>query len=216
MSAKFIPVRLHVRTDLHLVRKVWHMTMGVLISMLYWNGMERATGVMILGSILGFNLVMETLRLRIPSVNARFMKGLSLIMRSCEVNRFSGIPFYLLSALIAVAIFPKPIAVLSILYLACGDPVASLFGILYGHKSLRLANGKSLVGTAAGIAVCMLVTLVFASQFGFTEAQLAAVTVFGGIAGGTAELLPLEVDDNFSIPVISGFALWMIFIVAGV
>jgi dolichol kinase len=41
------------------------------------------------------------------------------------------------------------------------------------------------------------------------------LSLVGGIAGGTAELLPLEVDDNFSIPVVSGFVLWLTFIVLG-
>lgn len=215
-TGKLMPSRLSMRSDLHIARKAWHMTMGVMIAALYWNGIERTTGVMILGSVLGLDLIMETLRLRVSSINDRVMKSLSLIMRSCEVNRLSGIPYYLLASLIAVAVFPKPIAVLSILYLACGDPIASLFGILYGHKSLRLASGKSLIGISAGIITCMAVTLVFASQLGLTEGQLAVITLFGGLAGGTAELLPLEVDDNFSIPVISGFALWMLFIITGV
>jgi dolichol kinase len=36
----------------------------------------------------------------------------------------SGTVFYVLGCFIAVTFFPKPIALLSISYLACGDPVA--------------------------------------------------------------------------------------------
>jgi len=45
---------------------------------------------------------------------------------------------------------------------------------------------------------------------------LIALTVMGGLAGGGAELLPLEVDDNFSIPIVSGFVLWLAFILLGI
>jgi dolichol kinase len=30
------------------------------------------------------------------------------------------------------------------------------------------------------------------------------ISLAGGVAGGGAEMLPLEIDDNFSIPVVSG------------
>jgi len=159
------PIRLHVRSDLHLARKTWHMMMGLIIAAVYMSGTSRSTGVVILGSILGFDLLMETLRLRVPSINEKFMRIWAPFMRSCEVNRLSGIPYYLAASILAIAIFPKPIAVLSILYLACGDPIASIFGIMYGHKTVRLASGKSLAGTAAGVITCAVVTFLFLSTF---------------------------------------------------
>ncbi len=211
------PIRLHLRSDLHLARKVWHMGMGLLVVAVYLlTDMSRSTGVMILGSVLGLNLLIETLRLRNPALNQKVLAFMGPIMRSCEVNRFSGTPYYVSAALLAIAIFPKPIAALSILYLAFGDPIASLFGILYGSKSIRFGNGKSLIGSAAGVAACVLVTFVFLSAYSLSSFDLVALVVVGGLAGGLAELLPLEVDDNFSIPMVSGCVLWLAFIVLGV
>ena len=31
----------------------------------------------------------------------------------------------------------------------------------------------------------------------------------GGLSGGLAELIPFDMDDNFVIPVVSGFMLWL-------
>lgn len=215
--AAAIPVRLHLRSDLHLARKSWHLLMGLTIAaVFYLSGMSRTTAVILLGSILGFDLFMETARLRIPSLNEKIMRVWGPFMRSCEVNRLSGIPYYISAAVLAIAIFPKPIAVLSIMYLACGDPIASLFGIMYGSKGPRLTNGKSLIGTAAGVIACMAVTLIFLSTQPVSFSTLLTLTVIGGLAGGLAELLPLEVDDNFSIPVVSGFVLWLAFILLGI
>jgi dolichol kinase len=42
------------------------------------------------------------------------------------------------------------------------------------------------------------------------------ISLAGGVAGGGAEMIPLDIDDNFSIPLVSGLALWMAFVVFGV
>lgn len=210
---------LHVRSDLHLARKAWHMMMGLLMVGIYMLGLSRSLSVMLLGAALAFNLAVEMARLRIPSLNEKVIKLWGPLMRSCETNRFSGTPYYIAASIIAIGIFPKPIAVLAIAFLAVGDPLASLFGVLYGDKSIRFSNGKSLIGTSAGVIACALVGLVFlqimnsSGWLNLSQNQVLAVAVMGGFAGGGAELLPMEVDDNFAIPVVSGFVLWLIFMI---
>lgn len=211
-----LPIRLHLRTDLHLARKVWHMSMGLMIAVAYLAGFPRTTAVIFLSSVLGLDLLVEMARLRMPSVNEKVMRYWGLVMRSSEVNRLSGVPYYLAATILAIGIFPKPIAVLSIVYLAFGDPIASMIGILYGQKSVRLASGKSLIGTSAGVITCALLTFLFVTTLHLPDSAVWILTLVGGLAGGTAELLPLEVDDNFSIPVVSGFVLWFAFILLGI
>ena len=210
------PVRLHLRNDLHLARKVWHMGTGLLMVAIYLSGLSRTGSVLTLGSLLGVALLIEGARLRMPAFNKKVLRYWGPLMRSSEVNRVSGVPYYLAAAILAVGIFPKPIAALSLLYLACGDPIASLFGILYGHHSVRFANGKSLVGSVASVVTCMFVTFLFFNILPVRIGDVALLTLVGGLAGGLAEHLPLEVDDNFSIPVISGFALWLACILLGI
>jgi acyl phosphate:glycerol-3-phosphate acyltransferase len=160
-------------------------------------------------------LLMEATRLRIPAWNEKLLRFWGPFMRASEVNRFSTVPHYISAAIIAIGIFPKPVAVLCLLYLACGDPMASLIGILYGHKGPRFKNGKTLIGTAAGVVVCALVTLIYLKTLEFPDTTILFLTVIGGLAGGLAELLPFEIDDNFTIPVISGFVMWFAFLLFG-
>jgi dolichol kinase len=212
-------VRLHMRNDLHLARKTWHMFMGLMILSVYqFSGMRTSTAVMLLGSALGLSLFIETARLRVPAFNEKIMRFWGPVMRSCEVSRMSGVPFYLMATVLAFAIFPAPVAVLSILYLAIGDPIASVFGILYGKKSFKIAQGKSLIGTAAGVASCALVTLVFLKVYPVPVSDSAwlGLSLVGGFAGGLAELAPFDMDDNFTIPMISGFVMWLGFIALGI
>lgn len=216
LFATGMPVRLHVRNDLHLARKLYHMMMGLTIAFIYLSGLPASTGVIILGTVLVFSLTMETLRLRMPTINEKVVRFWGPVMRNCEVNRVSGIPYYLLATLLAVGIFPKPVAILAILYLAVGDPIASLAGILYGNLSFRFSNGKSLVGTLAGFAACFVVGFVYLKTLALPDSQIFWIALIGAVAGGTAEHLPLETDDNFSIPMVAGFVLWLTFILFGV
>jgi diacylglycerol kinase (CTP) len=213
-----LPVRLHLRQDLHLARKVWHMFMGLFIVSLYeFSGMSRTTAVTLLGSALGIALFVETARLRIPAFNEKVLRLWGPVMRSCEVDRMSGIPFYLLATVLAFAIFPKPVALLSVLYLAIGDPIASVFGVLYGKHSPKIAEGKSIIGTAAGVVTCMFVTLIFLKVYPVpvSDGAWLALSFVGGLSGGLAELAPFDMDDNFTIPMISGFVMWLAFIGLG-
>lgn len=186
--------------------------MGMVLAFVFLGGLPIGPSLFILVASLVFALVIESARLRNPSLNQRVLKVLGPLMRASEVNRMSGTPHYLAATIVALAIFPKPVAVLSVLYLACGDPIASLFGILYGDRSIRFRNGKSLIGTLAGVITCTIVGFIFLRSLGMPFPTVLGLGLIGGIAGGTAELLPLDSDDNFTIPVISGFVLWLAFI----
>jgi dolichol kinase len=96
-----------------------------------------------------------------------------------------------------------------------GDPVASLFGIRYGDLSVRFYNGKSLIGTLAGILACGGVTWFFCQSYTSSMSQALVLTCVAGLSGGLAEMLPMEIDDNFTIPVVAGFFIWLIWMVMG-
>lgn len=209
----------HLRSDLHVLRKLWHVLMGSMIAFLYLGGIGRWVGVAILLAILGMVLSLETLRFRYPVLNERICRAWGPLMRECETRQMSGVPPYLFSCILVIAALPKTIAVLSILFLACGDPIASFFGVSFGRFSHRFKNGKSVIGTLAGVLTCMFLSALFlATQTNVSEIGWAGTTAFvtwGGLVGGTVELLPLEVDDNFTIPVISGFLVWAAALVLG-
>jgi dolichol kinase len=215
-STTVVSFKPHARTDLHLARKVWHMGMGLVIVALYLGVFTQAVSIALLTVALVAILSAEYLRLSIPSLNEKLVKRFGMIIRSSEVNRMSGTPFYVGATLLSIAVFPKTIAALSILYLACGDPIASLFGILYGKHGPRFSNGKSWIGTSAGVLTCLLISYVYFKASGLSNDHVIILSLLGGLAGGMAELLPVEVDDNFSIPVVSGFALWMGYIFLGI
>ncbi len=208
--------KLKIRNDLHFARKLWHCGMGTVIVAIYAGGMSKVLAVFILlSSFITFSTI-EFLRLRSGPVNAVAIKVLKPIMREHEVAKVSGTPFYIGSVLLSIIVFPKTIAILSILFLAVGDPVSSIFGIMYGDRSIRFKNGKSLIGTAAGMFVCFVIALIYLAQIDHLPiASAALIALAGGIAGGGAEMIPLEIDDNFSIPIVSGLAMWAAYLILG-
>jgi len=208
--------RLKLRNDLHLARKIWHCGMGVFMALVYGLGTPKVLCVLLLLSALSFFLTAEYARLRFPRVNSFAIKAMGPIMRKNEENKMSGTPFYIGSVLLSVLIFPKAIAILSILFLAIGDPISSIFGITWGHKGMRFSNGKSLIGTAAGMGICCIITFFYLLWTNVGALPALCIALAGGLAGGGAEMIPLEIDDNFSIPVVSGLALWIAFVIFGV
>jgi len=199
---------------MHLARKAWHMASGAAMA-LGVALVPTSVAVGIFALLLAFGIAMETLRLQNPRINAKMLRLWAPVMRVHEANGPSTLVHYLAAVFLSVAVFPKAVAVLSIMYLAFGDPMASIMGILYGKRSIRFANGKSLVGTLAGVFTCFWVGWAILNALGFPAHIVVTIAVIGGLAGGLAEHLPLDVDDNISIPLTSGFVLWLAFILFG-
>lgn len=209
LQLESLELSLPMRTDLHLMRKVWHMSTGLIMVSCLLAGMNQSMALILLGAALVFSILMEVFRLSNAELNKKCIRFFGNIIRSNEVNKVSGMPYYIASSFLAVAIFPRPVAILAILYLALGDPLSSLVGILYSSRSVKIFKGKSLHGTAAGFAVCAISTWIFLRSTEVHGLALIRLTLLGGFAGALAELLPFEIDDNFTIPMISGFILWM-------
>jgi dolichol kinase len=106
--------------------------------------------------------------------------------------------WYALGAFTTLSMFPLSQAIVGILTLAVGDPVASLVGLTSEntHK-IPFNNDKSYEGSLAGILASWIVCLIF------IESRMAVV---GCTAGMLAEALPLKVNDNVLIPVIAAAA----------
>ncbi len=167
-----------------------------------------------LGIMLSMVMSVEYARRNLLGFNRNVVKILGPIMRQSEVKQASGVPFYVGSCLVAILIFPKHIALLAILHLIFGDPSSSFFGVLFGKD--KLFPNKSLQGTLGGFVACMTVTWIYLFSTGLGEGRQVLLAMIGGVSGAIAELLPLNIDDNFTIPLISGSITYLAFWSAGV
>jgi dolichol kinase len=134
-----------------------------------------------------------------------------LIMRfERESDRpMMGAFWFYLSLSITFLIFPMDAAFLAGLVLSVGDALATLVGKPFGRH--EILPGKSLEGSLAFLIGCFLVCLVFAPPV------LALVASMAGLLGEILPGLPSLknfvnrgiLNDNLTIPLISGFAIWV-------
>jgi len=167
------------------------------LSYILWG---RGMTLWFLGSLLVWTVFVETVRLRVPEVNRRLLRLFGGILREEEVNRPSGILWNLTGCFATVYFFSAgDIVVTALCYLVVGDALASLVGQRWGVTRVGL---KSLEGSAACFIACFFVGAVFLQgEFGVPE------ILVGAFAATLAEALPLPLNDNLWIPLLSAAAL---------
>lgn len=192
----------------HLQRKAYHLVMGLACFFLY-RVMNRTEALAIL-AIAGTGFVLaDVARLRFPQVNAAAFLVFGRIMRRNELKSLSGNSFYILGLFLIVLLFSKPICLISILLLAVGDPVAAVVGTLYGKTPVL---GKKSWEGAVGNFIASFLVVWIASQFLF-QLNIADAICLASVAaavGTLAELAPVSIDDNFTIPVTSALLLFLL------
>ena len=151
----------------------------------------RFTIMALVAGVLGYT-VMELLRLsgvKVPLVSALTR----MASRPRDMHGFVLGPVTLgLGALLALTLFPPPVAAIGIYALAFGDGFASLVGKLYGRLRPAFLLGKSVEGSAACFAA------VFASAY--LVSRSLAVSLAAALTATAVEALPLEDHDNIALP----------------
>ena len=116
------------------------------------------------------------------------------VLREEEKPTLMGSTYFLFSTILAVLLFPKPIAITSLLILILSDTAAALVGKAIGRVRIF---GKTLEGSAAFFVTSLLIVWFFPNLNRFSG-TLAAL-------GGTLiELVPIRLNDNLSIPLVTG------------
>lgn len=122
--------------------------------------------------------------------------------KNFKKNLLTGGTYYALGIFLALLLFPKEIAILSILIMIWCDTMAALIGKKYGK--LKLIKDKSLQGSIAFIITG--VFLIFVLQYSFPSFNFykaGFITVF--LAAIFEQLSFIRINDNLSLPVFSGF-----------
>lgn len=185
-----------------ILRKLIHVS-TVAIPLLTWL-LPRAVVLGLLAPAVAVALGVEWARFRVRWARYHFLTRTRTLLRHHERRGLAGATYMVLAYLLALLLFPKPIAVAAMLYNGLGDAAAALVGRRWGRH--RTGWGKSWEGTGAALLVNLAVGLAIPGVP--LEAAL-----LGGLAATTLEFLPLPLDDNLRVTLGGGaFALlgWMI------
>lgn len=190
----------------HVTRRAYHLVMGLVCFSLYAWVLDRQQSLWVLFLVGGPILLFDFLRLRSARLKAFALKHFGQIMRRNEIKGLSGNSYFILGLFTVAFFFPKPIALLSVLYLAVGDPVAAFVGTRFGR--VKIVGEKTLEGALANFVVSFL----FSGAFGLFYLRMPATEAFilaavGGTVSTVSELVYIYVDDNFSVPVLAAVLL---------
>lgn len=118
------------------------------------------------------------------------------ILRKREKNNITGSIYFVLAAIIALAIFDVDIAVAALLMATLGDFVAAILGKYFGKK--KIYKTKTYVGTTSCLIVNAAVGLFFLGDIFFIGLVMAVVAT-------AIETISVKVDDNLTVPIFTGF-----------
>jgi dolichol kinase len=118
-----------------------------------------------------------------------------------EQTQPTGSTLLLLASLLIFLFSEKDIAITSLLSVAIGDPVASNIGSRFGKHFM---GKKTLEGSLACLFSCLVVGLSI-SRLSLTMSPLVAS--YGAIYATLVEALPIDADDNFTMPLLSAIAM---------
>jgi len=156
--------------------------------------LPRRTSIYALALSTFLMLVIEFLRLRSPSFALLFNRTFGIIMRKHERRSLTSSTYLLSSCLLADLLYTKEIAAGAILFLVLGDVSAALVGTYWGKIHI---GKKSLTGSLACLSSCLFVVWIV-PNLSFR------VGLWGAVLATATELFPLPIDDNFTIPLLSG------------
>ena len=196
------------RNEIHIARKLLHV-IGVGFIIFCYNYLSVKESIFFLALAFITTITVDCLRKRLLFLQDFVINIFGQFMRRQELHQLSGLSWLLLGSLIVVVLFPVEIVTLSLLMLAIGDPICNLVGIKYGKD--KLIGHKSFQGTLAGFIACSIVS---ATYFMFMEIMLdrwILVSLLSGFIGAFAEAIPIDLDDNFIIPVVNAILLWGLF-----
>jgi dolichol kinase len=185
-----------------LTRKGLHLISAV-IPVAYAAGVARRSLVLVTLCGLAGALVVEITRWRSTRARATFELGVGSLLRDHERTVVSGATWLMLALLIAVAFFPRDIAVAAMCAVSLGDAAAAVVGRGLRHASP--SQRKSLAGSAACFAASVIAARMIAN-LAWREAILT------GVLASAAERPRRPLDDNIRIVVAvgCGILLWRI------
>jgi dolichol kinase len=134
----------------------------------------------------------------IPAWNRFAFEHFGSYIRRNEEHKLTGTTAYILGIGLSLYVYSPPVATAAICFLAIGDVAATTIGERYGKTKI---GGKSLEGTIAFVVAALCAG--FALSLAVVHPAVW-IMVIGALVAASAELLPLPLNDNFVIPLVSG------------
>lgn len=150
---------------------------------------------------LAFALIVELTRFfGGEKINALITRYLGVMIRPHEKKNLTGATYILTSSILTILLFDKPIAIAAISYIVLGDTAGAIIGRLWGRVKFRQ---KSLEGSIGFFFASSIVAVI-------VPGISLWVKIAGALTATVVEALTLYVDDNLTVPILSGALMQLI------
>lgn len=147
-------------------------------------------------------VLVDFLRLHVNGIKEAFFLFFGSFLRRHEIRRLSGASYLLLGCLITSLLYSKPIVVAACAYIIVGDTFAAIFG--QNIPSPRIFQNKTVLGSIGFLGASLVTAYLLHT---ITGSLPLSHLIIGAIAASVIEAFPLPLDDNFSVPIITGFVM---------
>ena len=183
------------------IRKGIHLLNLVIPLSYFYVFTEKWEFLIILSLITLCFIVIDISRHFVPLIKSIFSFFFNKMLREHELKgKLTGATWVMIASCISIALFSKPVAILSLIYMSLGDTAAGLVGQKYGKHRI---GTKTWEGFAGGLVVCIIIAInynMLPKYIAFSGAFFAMIM----------EILPIPLDDNFKIPLGSGGIMMML------
>jgi glycerol-3-phosphate acyltransferase PlsY len=143
------------------------------------------------------SIVIDIIRLKRLPLHGFLNRLIGPMLREHENSDFTGSSYILTASVLTILLFDKSVAVAAISFIILGDIAAAFIGRRYGRIRIKR---KSLEGSLACLVMCLLVVIIVP---GFP----LWIGVVGAFTATIVEGITFPIDDNFSVPLISGLVM---------
>ena len=155
----------------------------------------------LLGGVALFFIALDLARLFFGKLNQLIFHKMPGFYKPKEKLRLSSITLFLISSFLVFLLFPFELALAAMLFLIFGDMAAKFYGLQYGRSTVF---EKTLEGSLAFLTTCLIVSSIFVCYYPVPAPTL----VLGAIAAALAEVLPIGVDDNLTVTILSASTMY--------
>jgi dolichol kinase len=150
-------------------------------------------------------ILLDLIRLSHHKTNEYLTVKVTTFYKKGEEHKFSTITTFLVAAFISVVLFDENIAITAIVFLIFGDMFGKIFGLAFGRHPIPHTH-KTYEGLLANYGSVLIFGFIL-----YTSISIPLlILVIGGFVAPIIEVMSSTIDDNLTVPLISGVCMTIV------